>query len=67
MTCASYERVVADLPAHLQSFCVEQRYGDYTAEHQLTWRAGRQQVAVTGRMAQAARRCSWVVCPERLS
>jgi phenylalanine-4-hydroxylase len=33
-----YRNVVAALPAHLRSFCVEQRYSDYTAEHQLTWR-----------------------------
>jgi len=34
----NYRRVIAALPAHLRSFCGEQRYSDYTAEHQLTWR-----------------------------
>jgi phenylalanine-4-hydroxylase len=38
MERTNYEWVIAALPVHLRSFCVNQRYADYTAEHQLTWR-----------------------------
>ena len=38
MKPVDYRDVVAALPGHLRSFCVEQRYAEYTAEHQFTWR-----------------------------
>lgn len=38
MHCVSYRRVMADLPVHLQAFCVEANHLEYTAEQQLIWR-----------------------------